>query len=154
MMMRSPGGRGVRRAPPGPARCVWLRLLLPAGLERSYSRLQYDDTRFAQNELERNRITRAHTNVSNLSFSGDPKKRTPSNLRPPPPNATRSIQSHVGARHSSSSSLTSDTRSGNSCCISHIVSTRENNIYHYLPILCILSHAALHRVMQLPIELK
>lgn len=42
-------------------------------LKRSYCRLQYDDMRFAQNELERNWITRAHTNVSNLSFTSDHK---------------------------------------------------------------------------------
>lgn len=44
----------------------WSRLKAP------YSRLRCDDTSFAQNELERNRITRAHTNVSNLSSSSDP----------------------------------------------------------------------------------
>lgn len=42
-------------------------------LKRLYDRLQYDDTRFAQNELERNRITQARTNVSNLSFARDPE---------------------------------------------------------------------------------
>ena len=41
-------------------------------LKPPYSRLRCDDTSFAQNELERNRITRAHTNVSNLSSSSDP----------------------------------------------------------------------------------
>lgn len=50
-------------------------------MKRLYSRLQYDDTtRFAQNELERNRITQAHTNVSNLSFTSDPKLRSHSGL--------------------------------------------------------------------------
>lgn len=39
----------------------------------AFSTVQYDDTRFAMNELERNRITQAHTNVSNLSFTSDPE---------------------------------------------------------------------------------
>lgn len=52
--------------------------------KRSYRRLHgNDDIRFAQNELEWNRITWAHTNVSNLSFTSDPKMQSQHSAQQP-----------------------------------------------------------------------